>query len=118
MYRFLKIILYVVFKLLYRVEIVGIENIPKENNLIVAGNHKSNLDPVFVSVFFKRHIYWMAKKELFNNKLFGAFLKKLGAFPVAREEVDIKAIKTSLRHIKNGQVLGIFPEGTRVKKKI
>lgn len=117
MYRFLKIILYVVFKLLYRVEIVGIENIPKENNLIVAGNHKSNLDPVFVSVFFKRHIYWMAKKELFNNKLFGAFLKKLGAFPVAREEVDIKAIKTSLRHIKNGQVLGIFPEGTRVKKK-
>ena len=117
MYRFLKIILYVVFKLLYRVEIVGIENIPKENNLIVAGNHKSNLDPVFVSVFFKRHIYWMAEKELFNNKLFGAFLKKLGAFPVAREEVDIKAIKTSLRHIKNGQVLSIFPEGTRVKKK-
>lgn len=86
MYRFLKIILYVVFKLLYRVEIVGIENIPKENNLIVAGNHKSNLDPVFVSVFFKRHIYWMAKKELFNNKLFGAFLKNSELFPLPEKK--------------------------------
>jgi 1-acyl-sn-glycerol-3-phosphate acyltransferase len=57
----------------------------------------------------------MAKKELFKNKLFAKLLLSLGAFPVDREGNDLAAIKKSLRILKEEKVLGIFPEGTRVK---
>lgn len=117
MYRFLQVLFYFLFKIFYRIEILGEENIPDTDKLIVVGNHRSNLDPVVISVFFKRQIFWMAKKELYENKLFGKFIGALGAFPVDRFNIDVKAIKTALRHIKDGEVLGIFPEGTRVKEK-
>lgn len=104
-------------KHIYRIEVVGEENIPKDNErLIVCGNHKSNLDPVAISAVFDRQIFWMAKKELFQNKLFGGFLDKLGAFPIDREGNDLGAIKKSLKILKSENVLGIFPEGTRVKE--
>ena len=104
-------------KHIYRIEVVGEENIPKDNKrLIVCGNHKSNLDPVAISAVFDRQIFWMAKKELFQNKLFGGFLDKLGAFPIDREGNDLSAIKKSLKILKDENVLGIFPEGTRVKE--
>ncbi len=117
MYRFLQVLFYFLFRIFYRIEILGEENIPDTDKLIVVGNHRSNLDPVVISVFFKRQIFWMAKKELYENKLFGKFIGALGAFPVDRFSIDVKAIKTALRHIKDGEVLGIFPEGTRVKEK-
>ena len=58
----------------------------------------------------------MAKKELFKNKLIGGFLSKLGAFPIDREGNDLAAIKKALKILKNEKVLGIFPEGTRMKE--
>ncbi|MBU5669166.1 1-acyl-sn-glycerol-3-phosphate acyltransferase [Peptoniphilus sp. MSJ-1] len=104
-------------KILYKLEIYGEENIPKDNKrLIICGNHRSNLDPVFISLAFRRQVFWMAKKELFEFKPLGWFLTKLGAFPVDRHSNDIKAIKNSLKILKNENVLGIFPEGTRVKE--
>ena len=102
---------------IYRLEVLGLENIPQDSErLIICGNHKSNLDPVAISVIFERQIFWMAKKELFENKFFGSFLTKLGAFPIDREGNDLAAIKKSLKILKNEDVLGIFPEGTRVKE--
>ena len=102
---------------IYRLEVHGRENIPQDSErLIICGNHKSNLDPVAISAIFERQIFWMAKKELFENKFFGGFLTKLGAFPIDREGNDLAAIKKSLKILKNEDVLGIFPEGTRVKE--
>lgn len=102
---------------IYRLEVHGRENIPQDSErLIICGNHKSNLDPVAISAIFERQIFWMAKKELFNNKFFGGFLTKLGAFPIDRQGNDLAAIKKSLKILKNEDVLGIFPEGTRVKE--
>lgn len=102
---------------LYRLEVYGRENIPQDSErLIICGNHKSNLDPVAISAIFERQIFWMAKKELFENKFFGGFLTKLGAFPIDRQGNDLAAIKKSLKILKNEDVLGIFPEGTRVKE--
>ena len=104
-------------KHIYRIEVIGKENIPQEDKrLIICGNHKSNLDPVAISAVFDRQIFWMAKKELFQSKLFGGFLDKLGAFPIDREGNDLGAIKKSLKILKSENVLGIFPEGTRVKE--
>ena len=116
-YNFVKNFVGFFVKIIYRVEVLGIENIPTdEKRLIICGNHKCNLDPVTISAVFDRQIFWMAKKELFNNKLLGGFLRKLGAFPVDRQGNDLKAIKNALKILKDGEVLGIFPEGTRVKE--
>lgn len=102
---------------IYRLEVHGRENIPQDSErLIICGNHKSNLDPVAISAIFERQIFWMAKKELFENKFFGGFLTMLGAFPIDRQGNDLAAIKKSLKILKNEDVLGIFPEGTRVKE--
>lgn len=116
-YKFIQTVVGFFVKIIYRVEVFGLENIPEDNKrLIICGNHKSNLDPVTISAIFPRQIFWMAKKELFKNKLVGGFLDRLGAFPVDREKNDLKAIKTALKILKNEDVLGIFPEGTRVSE--
>lgn len=116
-YNNVKIIAGFFLKIIYKLEITGEENIPRDNRrLIICGNHRSNLDPLFISIAFKRQVHWMAKKELFKFKPLGWFLTKLGAFPVDRHANDIKAIKNALKILKNEKVLGIFPEGTRVKE--
>ncbi len=81
---------------------------------IVYSNHISLLDPIVVGCFTRRPIRFMAKEELFRNRLFGFVLfRLLGAFPVNRGKSDIAAIKNAIRLLKNGEVLGMFPEGTR-----
>lgn len=113
-YRSMKFIAMIFFKIFFRINIYGSENELSEGKLIVCSNHVNNLDPIFVSIAIKRQIHWMAKKELFQNKLMEWFIKKLGAFPINRGETDITAIRTALRILKENKVLGLFPEGTRV----
>lgn len=115
-YDLLANIAYVILKIIYRFKVVGKENIPMEGNLIVCSNHANNLDPILISIFFPRQIAWMGKKELFDNKILKIVLSKVGVFPVARNDVDISAVKKSLKILKEDRVLGIFPEGTRVKE--
>lgn len=119
LYSFLKKIAVVVFKAMYRINVYGKENIEdKENrgNIIICANHTHEFDPIIISIMYPRQIFWMAKKQLFKNKIVASFLSKLGAFPVDREETDLSTIKKSLNILKEDGVLGIFPEGTRVKK--
>ncbi len=98
-------------------EIHNEDNINKtKGGLIACGNHTSMIDPVILAVSTKRQIHFMGKKELFDKKVFGYLFRKLGAFPVDREGVSMSAIKSSLAVLKNNEVLGIFPEGTRVKQ--
>lgn len=115
LYDIAKFLLGIVFKLLYKFEVNGIENVPKEGSLIICSNHSNNLDPIVLAVAFPRKINWMAKKELFKNKLIAYLLSEVGAFPVDRNNADLKAIKKALRLLKEDKVLGIFPEGTRVE---
>ena len=102
----------------YRMHVEGAEHIPDTGAVIVAPNHKSSFDPPIVGVAIKnRLVHYMAKAELFKNPVFGWVLRKMGAFPVKRGTVDRMAIKQAVRELKNGHVLGIFPEGTRIKKR-
>ena len=101
------------FKLVYRLEVHGKENIPKDNSYIIASNHLSTLDPVLVASVMNRGVAYMAKKELFDNPFLRWWLNWLGAFAVDRENVSVSTFKT-VKKIKNtGWVLGIFPQGTR-----
>jgi len=113
-YYFVQVFFHVVFKILFRLEIIGRENIPKTGPLIVASNHASLLDPPLVGTASTRKVCFMAKEELFVP-IMGAVYRSLGAFPVKRGASDRTAIKWALHLLKTDEVLGIFPEGTRSK---
>ena len=105
--------IYLWCKIYYRAEIIGLENIPKEGPLIFCGNHRTYLDPPLMVATAKRDMKFLAKEELYKNK----FLAFLGwvfeGIPVKRDDKDVSAIKTSLKVLKNGQCIALFPEGTR-----
>lgn len=115
MYRFLVSIISVLVKLIYRVKINGIENLKDDQPFIISANHIHIFDPVILATLTKRQIFFLSKKELFEKKLFAKFFGKLGVIPIDRDNTDIKAIKSCFRVIRAGNILGIFPEGTRVK---
>ena len=100
-------------KLVYRMEVHGLENVPKDNAYIVAPNHLSTLDPPMVASFLPRPVAFMAKKELFNNPFLRWWLNWLGAFAVDRENLSVSTIRTVLTIKKTEWVFGIFPQGTR-----
>jgi len=96
------------------VKFTGRENLLDNGAVVVIGNHTHWSDPVYVAVAYKkRQISFMGKVELFKNKIVALLLKKLTVISVDRNANDIKALKSSLAVLKNQQVLGIFPEGTR-----
>ncbi len=110
---FLKFLLMTIF----HPKIVGAENIPKNGAIILAGNHKSYVDPFMVGSGTKRVVHFLAKRELHDNKLFGWFFTFLGTVPVDRKHKDQNAKDKSLEILKAGEVYAIFPEGTRNKTK-
>lgn len=113
-YRFARFLLKIVFKIRYKLVVHGNTNLP-ETPLVICANHINLWDPILLAIIFDRPIRFMAKKELFDNKFLGFLLNKVGAFPVDRDNVNIKTIKNSIKLVKDNEVLGIFPEGTRVK---
>ncbi|MBD5146468.1 MAG: 1-acyl-sn-glycerol-3-phosphate acyltransferase [Ruminococcus sp.] len=104
-----------VYKLFYNFHIEGVENIPQDRALVMASNHRSYADPVILTMPMKKPVTYMAKEELFKNKLFGWFITKLGAFPVKRGSGDMQIIEDSVAILNSGRHLVIFPEGTRSK---
>ncbi len=114
-YKIAKCIVLPIFKLIYRYKVIRECELPKEGSYIIASNHLSYTDPVFVGLTNKRRTYFMAKTELFRNKFFGGLIRILGAFPVTRGANDGKAIATGEDLINNGKVMTIFIEGGRTK---
>ena len=96
-----------------RVRSVGGENVPRKGAVIVAPLHVSHLDPEAVACGTNRRMRFMAKEELFHKKLFGWFIRSLGAFPVKRGEGDTESIRKAIQLLNEGEAVLIFPEGTR-----
>lgn len=116
LYNTVKVVANLVFRLIYRIEIIGKDRILKEGRFILCSNHIHLFDPVIISMLVPRQICWMAKKEIFKSKILSYLLNKMGVFPVDREESDLSAVRNALKILKKERVLGIFPEGTRVKE--
>lgn len=114
MLRKIVVFLVYIFNLVvFRVEKNGEENIKEKGAYLICANHRSNWDaPILVSNL-KRKVYVMAKAELFKNKFIKWFGRKCCVFPVKRGMRDIESIKYSLNLLKDGEILVIFPEGTR-----
>ena len=113
-YNSVRKIISVPFKLYFNPKINGLENLPNKP-YILAGNHTSLMDIPFLIVALEDDIHFMAKKELFSNKIANYIFSRMGAFPIDRNTTDLKALKESLFILKNNEVLGVFPEGTRNK---
>ena len=106
-----------IIRMFFVIDIKGKENIIKDGPCLVCANHLSNWDPIFMAVTVKRPVFFMAKKEIFKVPVVSSLARALGAFPVDRENNDFTAIKTAINHIKYGNALGIFPQGTRCRGK-
>ena len=93
--------------------VIGKENIPQNGAFIVASNHVSNLDPLLIGLSLQRRTSYMAKDILFRNKILKCMLQSVEAFPVRRGAADVWALRETLRRLKRGMPVVMFPEGTR-----
>ncbi len=113
MYRFARILFTVYCHVFNVLHIKGKENIPESGPLIIYANHVSMFDVFLLTVAFRRPIRFMAKKSLFETPVVRHFVRAYRAFPVDRDHADLSAVMAALRVLKDGEQLGIFPEGTR-----
>lgn len=102
-------------RFLWPLRTIGKKNKPQGAALVCA-NHQSNLDPALLAAAFgmKTQLRFMAKKELFDIPVFKHWLNAMGVFPIDRQESDIAAIRTAMKYLKSGEMVMMFPEGTRV----
>jgi 1-acyl-sn-glycerol-3-phosphate acyltransferase len=103
------------FHVYFRMARIGREHIPAEGPVIVAANHRSFLDPFVIATMARRPMYYVAKKELFRKRWLAWILNALGAFPVDRGAADAESIDTAKAILARGDIVLIFPEGTRTR---
>lgn len=111
--KIVKVVLHLLVMIIYRTKKVGEKNIPKEGPYILCPNHVHALDAVVLVVCNKREIIFIGKEELFENKFIAWLGRTFDVIAIKRESADIEAMKLSFKALKQGKLLGIFPEGTR-----
>lgn len=114
-YKFWYCVIWPFFRLVFPYDIEGRENIC-DGAAMICCNHSYALDPFYVGYAFgrNRQLFFMAKEELFEKPVLKSLFPKVGAFPVMRGEADINCVRTCMKHLKNGERVMLFPEGTRV----
>lgn len=115
MYYIAKFFVRLFFRIIYNLHYEGRDNIPRGESVIYTSNHRSNADPPLLGGGAVGKYAFMAKEELFRNKLFAWLIRTLGAFPVSRGKGDMAVIDTAIERLHSGRSLMIFPEGTRSK---
>ncbi|PZX07719.1 1-acyl-sn-glycerol-3-phosphate acyltransferase [Psychrobacillus insolitus] len=115
LYSFAKSTVYSILKPIYRFEVIGAEKFPKEGGILLCSNHIDALDPPVVGINTPRPVNFMAKEELFKIPILKSLLPGVNAFPVKRGLSDRDALRKALKLLKDGEVVGLFPEGTRSK---
>ncbi|RLQ92579.1 lysophospholipid acyltransferase family protein [Planomicrobium sp. Y74] len=113
LYTFGKALVKTALTPLYRFEVTGTEKFPDQGGILLCANHIHALDPPVVGMTSPRTVHFMAKEELFKVPILGRILPQVNAFPVKRGMSDREALRSALKLLKNGEVVGLFPEGTR-----
>lgn len=116
-YRFIRVVLYIAYRLLFRFRHFGSEKVPSEKDprgVILAPNHASYLDPPILGISLKRRVTYLAKQYLFEHGFVGFVLRNIGAYPIKSESAnDFRSIRDLIRILKQGACVVVFPEGTR-----
>ena len=113
--KLLRFFLRVAFCTFRRVRVTGLENVPEEGAVLVAANHVGMADMFMIGYRIPRLIHWMAKEELFKYKPVAKFITYFGAYPINRKARDTSAARTTFELLKKGEMVGIFPQGTRAR---
>ena len=112
-YEFCKANVNLVGTLMFSTRYFGRENIPLQGGAMIVSNHQSHLDPPLVGAGCPRPMYFMARKTLFSSPWFGRLIHSVHAVPIDRDGVGVSGIKECLKLLKRGEILLVFPEGTR-----
>ncbi|MEW9699015.1 lysophospholipid acyltransferase family protein [Paenibacillus sp. SI8] len=113
LYRIGRAIFRFIFTLFFGLRAIGTENVPSTGAVVLCGNHTSLWDPPLLGTPLKRKVHFMAKAELFDIPVVGTVISKVGAFPVKRGGVSKESIRLAIQLLKDGNMMGVFPEGTR-----
>ena len=108
-----QIILWWYFHLVFRMKVIGAENVPKEGPVLLCSNHLAKRDPVLLGLSQRRQVFYMAKEELFQNRFLGGMFRMLGAFPVKRGTGGSDALEDAYALLAQNGVVGVFIEGHR-----
>jgi 1-acyl-sn-glycerol-3-phosphate acyltransferase len=101
------------FKLMFRVRVRGLEHLPKQGGYVLAPSHRSMMDIPFAGWVTRRRLRYMGKQSLFDIPVLGWLFTVLGGFPVQRDGTDRKALRDSIAMLQAGEILLVYPEGTR-----
>lgn len=115
LYKFVQVVTYLIYKIFYRLNTTGIENIPETGGCIIASNHAAVLDPPALGCVVPREVSFFAKKELFPVPVVGWFISYTKAIPVDRQGYSAGALKALVKSLKSGRPAIMFPEGTRTR---
>ena len=99
--------------MLWKFRVFGLENIPAKGGVLLASNHQSYLDPVLVAMVLPREMHFMARRTLFRNPAFRAIIAGYNAFAIERDTADVKGVNSAIARLEAGNILLVFPEGTR-----
>lgn len=99
--------------LFFRYRAVGREHIPAEGGSLVCSNHQSYFDPIAVGIAFRRRLNYLARASLFRSRFFGWLIRYLDAIPIERDGMGLAGLKETMRRLRRGEMVLIFPEGTR-----
>jgi 1-acyl-sn-glycerol-3-phosphate acyltransferase len=97
----------------WKFRVFGLENIPRTGGVLLASNHQSFLDPVLVAMVLPREMHFMARRTLFRNPAFRAIIAGYNAFAIERDTADVKGVNSAIARLEAGNILLVFPEGTR-----
>ena len=97
----------------WKFRVSGLENIPRTGGVLLASNHQSVLDPVLVAMVLPREMHFMARRTLFRNPVLRAIIVSYNAFAIDRDSADVKGVKSAIGRLEAGNILLVFPEGTR-----
>lgn len=113
LWKLLKSFCRIVTSCLFDLKVYGRQHVPRHGGALLVANHQSYLDPIVVAVQLDRPVSFLAKSELFENLYFGGLIRSLHAFPVRQGEGDVGAVRETIRRLREGHVLNIYPEGSR-----
>ncbi len=115
LYQIAHILVSLFAKIVFRLKVVGVDNVPKTGGVIVCANHNSYWDIPLLGCALPRPVDNIAKSELFRNKIIAFLFRKLGGFPIRRGKIDRSAMKEAVSRLQAGRMLSYYPEGTRSK---
>jgi 1-acyl-sn-glycerol-3-phosphate acyltransferase len=114
-YEFLHVVCRLLGVILFQIRVSGRERVPAEGGALVLSNHQSHFDPVLIGLACDRRLNYLARKTLFGFAPFRWLIESLDAIPIDREGLGLEGLKETLRRLKRGEMVLIFPEGTRTR---